>query len=114
MSIFSKELDYSQLDTSSKVNAKLSCLKICNNDVAKARELYDFVMGDLANIPEVTLPPDTMLDQAKKIASDTWGFLNNNQDQLVQLYTVYQAMKSGSTPAELLGLTAATTEIPSI
>ena len=38
----------------------MSCIRACNNDVAKASELYDFLIKDIESLPDFDVkPPST-------------------------------------------------------
>ena len=72
------------IKTTSKASLKMSCLYLCNLDVAKAERMYDFLVKDMPDIPEVEPSQKTFLENFKEQAGGVMGWLRENQDMISQ------------------------------
>lgn len=81
------------LDTSSKMSLKLSCLRACDNDVDKARELYDFLVDGLGDLPDVVPTPPGTFDVVKQSAADIFAWLGNHRDDIAQGVAFVQSLR---------------------
>lgn len=92
----------------SKFDLKMQCLAIARGSVEEAEKLYGFLAGDI-NIPDVSPPVPTLMDQVKESFGSLFGFVKENQGEIMQAYNLIQSMRSG-TPAATVGATA--TDLP--
>ncbi|MBR2266620.1 MAG: hypothetical protein IJ882_08205 [Paludibacteraceae bacterium] len=91
-----KEFDYSLIQTSSKEALKRSALIVCNNDIKKASEIYDFFVKDMPDIPALEPQMPTAFDQMKDMAIGAFRWGRDNQDQIVGIVNmVLGAMGKG-------------------
>lgn len=78
----------------SKFDLKMQCIAIARGNVDEAEKLYRFLAGDI-NIPDVTLPTPTIMQQIKDTAGSLFGFVKENQGDLMQAYNFIQSMRTG-------------------
>lgn len=98
----------------SKATLKMQCLMVCNGDVEKAKQLYDFYIEDMKELPLFDAPVPTTLQQVKETAAQTFNWLNENQDQLLNWAGLFRQIFSKSGQAATQGATQAVTPIPPI
>ena len=67
----------------SKAALKMQCLYSCNGDIAKANALYDFLIKDMEDLPVLDPPQPSTIEQIKQGAAQTFNWLNENQDTLM-------------------------------
>lgn len=79
----------------SKFDLKMQCIAIARGNVEEAERLYKFLAGDI-NIPDVTPPAPTIMQQIKDTAGSLFGFVKENQSDFVQAYNFIQSMRNGS------------------
>lgn len=79
----------------SKFALKMQCMAIARGNVEEAEKLYNFLAGDM-NIPDITPPPPTLMQQIKDAAGGLFGFVKENQGDFVQAYNFIQAIKNGA------------------
>ena len=80
----------------SKMSLKLSCIKACNNDVAKASELYEFLAKDIASLPDFDVVPPSTYEQIKGIAGEIFGWVDQNQDKIIGAYNFIRSVRGGA------------------
>lgn len=82
----------------SKVSLKMSCLYTCNGDVDKAERLYSFLIKDMEDLPTFDAVQPTTMQQLKDGAVQTFGWINQNQDTIMNWIGVIKDMfgKSGN------------------
>lgn len=103
------DYDYSLIQTSSKEALKRSALLVCNNDIRKASELYEFFIKDMPNIPDVDPIMPTAFDQMRDAAVGVVKWGRENQDQIVGFVNMVLSMM-GKSP---IGVpTPPVTEVP--
>ncbi len=83
----------------SKFDLKMQCIAIAKGNVEEAEKLYAFLAGDI-NIPDVTPPRPTLIQQIKETAGGLFGFVKENQGDFMQAYNFIQSIRSG-TPAPI-------------
>lgn len=79
----------------SKFALKMQCMAIARGNVDEAEKLYKFLAGDM-NIPDVTPQPPTLMQQIKETAGGLFGFVKENQGDIVQAYNFIQAIRNGA------------------
>lgn len=90
------QIDMTEIIPTSKMSLKMSCIKACNNDVAKAQELYEFLAKDIKDLPDFDMKPPTTFEQIKGIAGEVFGWVDQNQDKIVGAYNFIQSVRSGA------------------
>lgn len=89
------QIDMAEIVPTSKMSLKMSCIRACNNDVAKAAELYDFLSKDIESLPDFDVRPPSTFEQIKGIAGDIFGWVDQNQDKIVGAYNFIQSVRTG-------------------
>lgn len=92
------KIDYKKMANivpTSKFDLKIQCIAIAKGNVEEAEKLYAFLAGDI-NIPDVTPPVPSVMQQIKDTAGGIFNFVKENQGDFVQAYNFIQAMRSGS------------------
>lgn len=90
------QIDMAEIVPTSKMSLKMSCIRACNNDVAKAAELYDFLSKDIESLPDFDVRPPSTFEQIKGIAGDIFGWVDQNQDKIVGAYNFIQSVRTGA------------------
>lgn len=78
----------------SKMSLKVSCLRACNNDLDKAKKLYEYLASD-TELPDVDVPVPTFMDSAKKNLSDLYSWVKNNGGDIYETYKFIKTLKNG-------------------
>lgn len=84
--------DIQKLNVSSKLSLKLSCLQTANGDIEKAKELYEYIAADM-ELPDVTPVPPSTFQQIKTGAEDVMGWIQEHQNDIVNIYQTVQAFR---------------------
>lgn len=92
---FGKKIDLKMIDPSSKMALKMSALQAANGDVAKAKELYDFLSEGMETIPEFPVQQPTFMQQAQQTMGGIFGWVKDNQNDLMQAWNFIQSMRGG-------------------
>ena len=79
----------------SKFDLKMQCLAIARGNVEEAERLYGFLAGDI-DIPDVSPPTPTLIDQVKESVGGLSGFVKENQGEIMQAYNFIQSMRAGA------------------
>ena len=87
----------------SKVALKTSCIKACDGDIDKAKELYDFFSKDLSNLPDFDVVKPTAFEQAKNMIGGTLSWIDNNQEKILNYYNMFQMIRGGKVPNIIQG-----------
>lgn len=101
MNLFGKpNYDLNMLRTTSKDALKRSALMMCEGDIKKATEIYEFFIKDVESMPDFDTPPTPFLEQAKSTVGEVFGFLDENKDKLMGAWEFIKSMRGGGgTPA---------------
>ena len=91
--------DLSMIDTSSKMSLKLSCLRAAGDDVEKARELYDFLSQDIADLPDLAPVIPGTFDKLKQGASEVVGWVATHREELSQGLSIIRGLGANATAA---------------
>lgn len=83
------------LNTASKMTLKLTCLQQTNGDVKRAEELYKFLADGMDNMPEYPIPQPTAFQQVKDTASNIFGWVKENQGDIINAVNYIQQLRSG-------------------
>lgn len=93
-----KQINMDIIVPTSKVALKTSCIKACDGDIAKAKELYDFFAKDLTSLPDFEVVQPTVFEQAKSMIGSTFSWIDNNQEKILNYYNLFQMLKGGQMP----------------
>ena len=74
----------SAIQPTSKTAMKMQCLLICKGDVKQAKELYDFYVEDLKDMPDFDAVPPTWMENAKTNALGIFNWVKENKDDIAQ------------------------------
>lgn len=77
---------------SSKVALKMQCLAASKYDVDAAEKLYNFLAKDLEDLPTFDIVPPTTMQQIKDGAVQTFGWINQNQDTIMNWIGIIKDM----------------------
>ncbi len=87
------QIDLTQIRPSSKVTLKLSCLAACGNDIEQAEKLYNFIAGDLAELPDMDIPKPSVIEQVKGGANDLFGWIGEHKNDIIDGWNFFQALR---------------------
>lgn len=96
---FRKKIDLRMIDPSSKMALKMSCLQQANGDVKKATELYNFLAEGMETMPEYPVQQPSTMQQLKETVGGLFGWVKENQNDLMQTWGFIQQMRGGQVPA---------------
>lgn len=91
------QIDLTQIRPTSKLTLKLSCLAACGNDVSQAERVYNFIAGDMKDLPDFDVPPMSTFEQIKNGANNLFGWLGEHRDQLAEGWNFIQTIRNGGT-----------------
>lgn len=94
----------------SKFDLKMQCIAIARGNVEEAEKLYNFLAGDI-QIPDVTPPAPSIMQQIKETAGGFFNFVKENQGDFVQAYNFIQSMRSGA-PVPIPDAAPVTPDLP--
>jgi hypothetical protein len=89
------KIDMTIIQTTSKDTLKRTALFACGGDVKEAKEIYDFFVQDMPNMPDYDIMPPSFMDQAKSTIGSVLGWVDENQDKLVGYWNIIQQMRGG-------------------
>ena len=88
------------INPTSKASLKMQCLLVSNGDIDKAERLYDFMAKDMPDLPMFDPVQPTTLQQVKQTAAETFGWINENQDTIMNWVGMIRGMfGKGASPA---------------
>lgn len=99
----------SSMVPTSKFDLKMQCIAITRGDVEAAEKLYTFLAGDI-DIPDIAPTKPSVMQQIKETAGGIFGFVKENQNEIIQAYNFMQAIRSGG--AIETAKTIANSELP--
>ena len=108
MALFGRtNYDLTMLQTTSKDALKRSALMMCDGDVKKATEIYEYFMKDVETMPDFDTPPVPFMEKAKATVADVFGFVDQNKDKIAGIWDLIQTFRGGggsapATPAQTL------------
>ena len=68
----------------SKAELKRQCLYLCNLNVSKAKEMYDFLVDGMDAIPDIEPAQKPFIQNFGEQANGVFQWLRDNQDMLGQ------------------------------
>ena len=88
-------IDTAQLNASSRLSLKMSCLQACNNDIDKAKKLYDYI-ADGMDLPDFTPREPSTFEQIRQGAEDVFGWANSHQNDLLNAWNLIKGLRGSS------------------
>ena len=100
----------------SKAALKMQCLYSCNGDIDKATRLYDYLIKGMEDLPIYDPVQPTSMQQFKEGAIQTFGWINQNQDTIMNWIGMIKDMfgRGGNGGAPPTPNASPVTQIPSI
>lgn len=99
----------------SKMDLKQMCLISAKGDIENAERLYDFMIKDMEELPAFTPIRPSAIEQIKNGVSDTFQWVNENQDGIAKwigfLKSMFNKNGGGNVPPEA---SASVTPLPNI
>lgn len=90
------QIDLKQIRPTSKLSLKLSSLAACGNDIEQAERIYNFIAGDMEQLPEVDIQPPSPIEQFKNGANDLFNWIGQHRDSLIEGWNLLQSMRGGA------------------
>lgn len=90
------KIDTTQIMATSKMGLKLSCLNACKNNIAEADRLYDFLMKDIADLPDLEPVRPTIVQQIKQGADELFGWINAHSEDFMKGWEMIQMFRGGA------------------
>ena len=91
------KIDMTLIQTTTKDTLKRTALFACGGDVKAAKEIYDFFVHDMPNMPDYDAVQPSFMEQAKNTIGGVLGWVDENQDKLVGYWNIIQEMRGGGT-----------------
>lgn len=87
------------ISLTSKENLKREALILANGDIHAAREIYDFLVDGMDELPLHDPKPPTWSDNAISSVNSFLSFTKENQETIVQVLNLVKGMFGKSAPA---------------
>ena len=68
----------------SKASLKTQCIYLCNLDIDKAERMYDFLIKDMTDIPDVEPASKPFIQNFGEQASGIFDWIRQNEDVIKQ------------------------------
>ena len=68
----------------SKSELKQSCLMLANLDVDQAKKMYDFLVQDMTEIPEIPPAQKSFMENIGQQANGVFSWMRENEDMLAK------------------------------
>lgn len=97
----------SMIQPTSKAALKSQCIYLCRLDIEKAEKMYDFLIKDMKDIPDVEPATKPLMQNIGEQATGVMGWLRENQDMITQGVDFIRgiiASRKGGVPASPLPL----------
>lgn len=98
--LFPHKYHLEMIDATSKMSLKMSCLNACDNNVAKAKELYEFLTADMKDIPDFDPVKPGAFEQVRQGASEVLGWLNQHREDVAQGISFIQSLRKPAAAAQ--------------
>lgn len=79
----------------SKASLKRQCLIAAKYNVEEAEKLYNFMIKDMEELPMMDIVPPSTMQQIKEGAVQTFSWINQNQDQIINWVGIIREMFGG-------------------
>ena len=86
-------------------------MAMAHGNVEEAEKLYNFLAGDL-NIPDVTPPAPSVMQQVKESVGSLFGFVKENQNDIMQAYNLIQSIRTGTPMAANENIATGLSDLP--
>lgn len=96
------------------MSLKISCLRACGNDMDKAQKLYGFIAEGLRELPDFDTKPPTLMQQATDTVGSIFGWVKENQGDIMQAWDFVRSMLGRGAAAPTAGLPAPPVDVPPI
>ena len=80
------------IQATSKTSLKLQCLFCSGGNLKEAKELYEFLAGEMPDLPDQDPIPPTWMDNTKNTVNGLFGWLKENQDTLAQTFDFFRSI----------------------
>ena len=81
----------------SKFDLKMQCIAVAKGNITEAEKLYDFLVKDI-ELPDVTTPPPSTMEQIRTMAGNMAGWVKENKDDLVGAFHFLRSLRGGVVP----------------
>ena len=98
----------------SKATLKMQCLMVCNGDITKAKELYDFYIQDMDELPMFDPIQPTTMQQVKDGAVQTFNWINENQETITNWVGFFRGLLSKSPVSDTASSITSSASVPPI
>lgn len=98
----------------SKTTLKMQCLMAAGGDIDKAKKIYDFFAEDMTSLPDHDPAPQTWQASTAETVNGVLGWIKENQDVLVQGYSIIRAITGNKLPPAISTPPAPPTPLPPI
>ena len=75
------------------MSLKLSCLKAADNNVQKAKELYEFLCSDIQDIPDFEPVAPSTFESIKRGATEVLGWIDTHKEDVAQGISFIQSLR---------------------
>lgn len=99
---FNKRVDIkmaNQISFSSKATLKKEALILSKGNVQEAEKIYDFLIKDMGDIPDVEPKKLSTIEQVKMYASDGFNFIDEHQDTIIGIVSRISSVLGKKTTA---------------
>lgn len=90
------------INPTSKMAMKMSCLQAVNGDIKRAKELYDFLAEGVGELPDFPIEKPTMIQQAQQAVNSIFGWVKENQNDLMNAWNFIRQARSGQPMAPIV------------
>ena len=93
---FKKKINLAMIDPSSKIALKMSCLQSANGDVAKAQELYNYLVDGIDSMPDFPIAEPSTIQQIQQTANGVFTWLKENQQDILNIVGIVNQFGGGN------------------
>lgn len=93
---FKKKINLAMIDPSSKIALKMSCLQSANGDVAKAQELYNYLVDGIDSMPDFPIAKPSTMQQIQQTANGVFTWLKENQQDILNIVGIVKQFGGGN------------------
>lgn len=84
--------DLKELNPTSKLSLKMSCMALADGDVDQAKKIYDFFADDMT-LPDMDPVQPSAFNQVKDTIGTAFGWFKENQNDIMQVIGIVQALR---------------------
>lgn len=93
-----------KISFSSRASLKKEALLLAKGDVEYATKIYNFLAQDMDDIPTYDVIPPTAFENVKNTASQIFGWVKDNKDDILQGIDMLRSLKKGGGSAPLASM----------